>query len=164
MPPASSALKRIFTVGFSLIVLLFACCAFTLIGLAGIELWSAIGPASGQTEYTRFDSVLQCVAMLTIAMASLELADTVVEDEIGDQGRQSESPRIRRVLARFLVVVIVSLAIESLVAVFKLMHDNPVHLGQATLVAISAAALLVGWGLFNRLSRKSERTCDDYDR
>lgn len=154
MAATSRALRRVFAVGFVAIVLLFAACAFVLIGLAGIELWSAVGPVSGQAEFTRFDSVLQCVAMLTIAMASLELADTVVEDEIKDEGRQSEAPRIRRVLARFLVVVIVSLAIESLVAVFKLMHDNPDRLAQATFIAMGASVLLIGWGLFNWLDGK----------
>ena len=61
----------------------------------------------------------------------------------------------RRVLPRFLVVVLVSLAIECLVATFQYVHDDPAMLMQAAFIAFAAAALLVSWGAFLRLSRSS---------
>ena len=93
--------------------------------------------------------------MLTIAMASLELSATIIEDEFKSEARMSAPVRTRRVLPRFLVVVIVSLAIECLVATFQYVHDDPAMLMQAAFIAFSAAALLVSWGAFLRLSRSS---------
>lgn len=148
-------LNRLFAAGFLAIVGLFVVCAFALIAFAGVELWHAVNPLSGQELADRFDGVLACVAMLTIAMVSLELADTVIEDEFRENPRVGTRERIRRVLSRFLVVVIVALAIESLVAVFKFVHKEPGHIVQAAWIAAAAAALLAAWGLFNRLDRSS---------
>ncbi|VTU16220.1 hypothetical protein [Variovorax sp. RA8] len=89
--------------------------------------------------------------MLTIALASLDLADTVIEEELKREANMSAPARTRRVLSRFLVVV-VSLSIESLVAVFQLVHDDPSKLPHAASIALGAAALLAAWGYFNRVT------------
>ncbi len=94
--------------------------------------------------------------MLTIAMASLELADTLVEEEFNRKSRMSHSARVERVLSRFLVVVVISLAIESLVATFKFVHDDPSQLIKAASIAFAAAALLAAWAFFIRLNKPAE--------
>lgn len=150
-------LRVVFAGGFTAIVALFVACSFALIAFAGIEFWGAVQPGMGQSIGDRFNAVLRCVAMLTIAMAALELADTVAEEEFKPVPRRlSMEARIRRVLSRFLVVVIVSLAIESLVAAFKMVHDDPAHISQAAFIAFAAAALLAAWGLFTRWDRARE--------
>jgi hypothetical protein len=58
------------------------------------------------------------------AMSVMELAQAIVEEEFEHKGRLSAAARARLVLSRFLVVVIVSLAIESLVAIFKLSQQG----------------------------------------
>ena len=85
--------------------------------------------------------------------SSLQGSYTIVEDEFKSEERLSAPARIRRVLSRFLVVVIVSLAIECLVATFQYVHDEPAMLAQAATIALGAAALLIAWGVFLRLSR-----------
>lgn len=54
----------------------------------------------------------------------------------------SAPTRVRRFLSRFMVVVIVSLAIESLVGVFQFIHDDPARLIQAAAIGATAAVLL----------------------
>ena len=149
--------ERTFAVGFAAIVVLFAGCAFTLIVFSGIELWTAVQPGNMLTLTKRFYSVLDCVAMLTIAMAAMELAQTVVEEEFDHETRLNAAARARRVLSRFLVVVIVSLAIESLVAIFRLVHDDPSMISEAAYIAFAAAALLAAWGFFNRMGPAETR-------
>ena len=149
-------LEKIFSLGFICIVVLFGICAFTLVAFAGMELWEAINPTDPLSLSKRFNSVLKCVAMLTIAMAALELAHTIVEDELKGDDKLSAPARIRRVLSRFLVVVVVSLAIECLVATFQYVHDDPSMLMQAASIAFGAAALLVAWGAFLHLSKDSK--------
>jgi hypothetical protein len=148
--------ERFFTMGFAIVVILFAGCAVALIIFSGMELWRAIQPSEALTLTKRFDAVLDCIAMLTIAMAAMELAQTIVEEEFEQSNRLSASARARRVLSRFLVVVIVSLAIESLVAIFKLLHDDPAKISDAAFIAFAAAALLVAWGVFIRLSQQGQ--------
>ena len=92
--------------------------------------------------------------MLTIAMAAMELAHTIVEEEFEHEPRLSATARTRRVLSRFLVVVVVALAIESLVAIFKLVHDDPSKISDAAYIAFAAAVLLAAWGFFIRMSQR----------
>lgn len=98
--------ERFFALGFAVIVLMFACCAMALIAFAGIELWRSVQPEAPLTLTNRFDLILNCIAMLTIAMAAMALAHTVVEEEFDHESRLSAAARTRRVLSRFLVVVI----------------------------------------------------------
>lgn len=152
--------ERVFALGFAAVVVLFACCAAALIAFSGIKLWHSVQPSDVLTLAKRFDLVLDCIAMLTIAMASMELAHTVVEEEFETAARLNAAARARRVLARFLVVVVVSLAIESLVAVFKLVDDDPARISEGAYIAFAAAALLAAWGFFIRMGQGDKARAD----
>lgn len=56
-----------------------------------------------------------------------------------------------------MIVIKVSLLIESLVAVFQFIHDAPSQLPQASVVGITAALLLAAWGLFVKLNTSAEK-------
>lgn len=146
-----------FAFSFICIVALFGMCAFALVAFSALEFWTAINPAEITSLSERFKSILKCVAMLTIATASFELAHTIVDDEFKSEERLSAPVRIRRVLSRFLVVAIAiaiaSLAIECLVATFQYVHDEPAVLGQAATIALGAAALLIASEVLLCLSR-----------
>lgn len=148
--------KKIFIVGYCAIILLFICCAVALIVFAAIELWHGLNPKDDLPLRERFNSILECVGLLTIAVASLELGQTILEEEVQRDSQISAPTRVRRFLSRFMVVVIVSLSIESLVAVFQLVHDDPTKLVQASAIAIGAAALMAAWGVFIRLNKSAE--------
>lgn len=150
------ASERFFALGFSVIVLLFAGCALALMVFAGIEFWQSVQPSAPLTLTNRFDAILSCIAMLTIAIAAMELAQTIVEEEFDQESRLSAAARARRVLSRFLLVVVVSLAIEALVAIFKVAHEDPSKLSEAAYIAFAAASLLVAWGLFIKLGQRGE--------
>jgi len=149
-------IRKIFATGYSAIIFLFLCCAVALIVFAVLELWQGVNPNSALPLRERFNSVLECVGLLTIAVASLELGQTILEEEVIRESQMSAPTRVRRFLSRFMVVVIVSLSIESLVAVFQFLHDNPAQLPQASSIAVAAAALLAAWGVFIKLNKSAE--------
>jgi uncharacterized membrane protein len=138
-------------------VFLFGACAVALIAFATVELWQAISPPSTADTRARFDSVLEAIGLATIAVASLELSQTVLEEEVQRKASMSAPTRVRRFLSRFLIVVVVSLAIECLVAVFTLVHRDPSRLFQAAAIGVVAALLLAAWGLFVRWNVVAER-------
>lgn len=148
--------KRVFAIGHTAIVILFGVCAFALIGYGALELWRSLDPWATMALTKRFDGILECIAMLTVAMASLELADTLIEEEFNREARMNHSARVTRVLSRFMVVVVISLAIEALVATFHFMHDDPSQLLNAASIGFAAAALLIAWAVFVRFSKSSE--------
>ncbi len=150
------AIRKLFAIGYSIIIFLFVCCAFSLIGFALLELWHGLNPSELLPLTGRFNSILDCVALLTIAVAALELGQTILEEEVKRVAQMSAPTRVRRFLSRFMVVVIVSLGIESTVAVFQFIHEDPSKLPQAASIAVGAAALLAAWGVFIKLNKSAE--------
>jgi uncharacterized membrane protein len=69
----------------------------------------------------------------------------------------SAPTRVRRFLSRFLVVVVVALAIECLVGVFVFLHHEPQRLRDVAWIGFAAAAILVAWGLFVGGNERAER-------
>ena len=149
-------IRKIFTVGYSGIIVLFVCCAVALIFFAALELWHGINPNAVLPLRDRFNSILESIGLLTIAVVALELGQTIIEEEVIRKVQASSPTRARRFVSRFLVVVVVALSIESLVAVFKLAHEDSSRLPQAAMVGIAAAVLLASWGVFIRLNRSAE--------
>lgn len=149
-------IQKLFAVGYALITLLFAASAFGLIAFGGIDLWHALFKAADLPMRERLIAVLEGIGILTIAVAALELGQTILEEEILRKEHMSAPTRVRRFLSRFMIVVVVSLAIELLVAVFKLLHEDPARLPQASAIGFAAAALLAAWGVFIRLNKSAE--------
>jgi hypothetical protein len=96
------------------------------------------------------------MGLLTVAVAAAELGQTVLEEEILRASHMSTPTRVRRFLSRFMVVIVVSLSIECLIAVFSLGHDDPARLPHAASIALGAAGLLAAWGVFLKLNRSAE--------
>jgi hypothetical protein len=149
-------LNKLFLGAHLLVIALFFVCALGLIGLSASELWSGFAPGTGLGIRERFDVVLECIGMLTIALVALELAQTIFEEEVQRDVKVSGPTRVRRFLSRFLVVIVVALSIETLVAVFEVMHDAPQNLPYTFAIGASAALLLVAWGVFVKLNRSAE--------
>ncbi len=149
-------IRIVFGVGYVAIIVLFFCCAAALVVFAVMELWKGVNPSAGLELRDRFNSVLESIGLLTIAVVALELGQTVLEEEVQRESQVSAPTRVRRFMSRFLVVVVVALAIESLVSVFELAHDDPTKLPHATAIAAAAAILLIAWGVFVKLNRSAE--------
>ena len=149
-------IQKVFAVGYSIIALLFFLCALTLVAFAALELWTGVRPRDALPLRDRFNSVLESVALLTIAVAALELGQTVLEEEVQRSAQLSAPTRVRRFLSRFLIVVVVALSIETLVGVFRFLHEDPSRLPHVASIGLAAATLLAAWGSFVRLNKSAE--------
>nr|WP_229516839.1 hypothetical protein [Massilia oculi] len=150
-------IQNVFLLGYMLIVGLFFICGVGLIVLAGVETWDALNPGTELEVRKRFELILECVGLLTIAVASLELGQTVLEEEVQRSVNISSPTRVRRFLSRFLIVVVVSLSIECLIGVFQFMHGRPEYLLHSAAIGVAAAAILATWGVFVRMNVEAEK-------
>ena len=153
---AVKTIRRLFAIGYTTFTLLFACCALALIVLATCELWRGIDPYSLAPLPGRFSALLESIGLLTIAVAAFELGQTILEEEVWREVHTSGPTRVRRFLSRFLIVIIVALAIEAMISVFQFAHDDPTYLPHASLIGVAAALLLAGWGLFIKCNTSAE--------
>ena len=151
---AVRALQLAFTTAYSTTSVLFLVAGVALVVSAAASLFAAA--ALDQEARARLDQVLEAIALLTIAVAALELGQTILEEEVLRRAQMSAPTRVRRFLSRFMVVIVVALSIEALVGVFQLLHRDPSRLPHVASVGVAAAALLAAWGVFVRLNRSAE--------
>ena len=149
-------IRKLFTVSYTGIIVLFTCCGLALIFFAALELWHGLNPGQGLTPRDRFNFILEAIGLLTIAVVAFELGQTILEEEVLRKVQVSAPTRVRRFLSRFVVVVVVALSIECLVTVFELAHEDPSRLPQAASIGIAAGVLLAAWGVFIKLNKSAE--------
>ncbi len=133
--------------------LVFTFISLLLVWIAAKTTWLALISDDTAAQATE---IIEAIGLLAIAVVALQIAQTIVEEEVVRDSHVSAPTRVRRYLSRFLVVVVVALSIEGLVAVFKALHENPLLLPHAASVLVAAALLLAGWGIFIKLNRAAE--------
>ena len=132
---------------------LFACAALMLIAIATKEAWIAF--ATG-LDRAAAQQIIEAIGLLAAAVVSLQIAQTITEEEVVRDSHISGPTRVRRFLSRFLVVVVVAISIEGLVATFRAAHEDSAQLMHAASILVAAGVLLTAWGVFIRLNRYAE--------
>lgn len=134
--------------------LLFACGALLLIAIAARMGWQAVaaGFDGGAAQ-----GIIEAVGLVAAAVVALQIAETILEEEVVRDADISAPTRVRRFLSRFFVVVIVALAIEGLVATFKAIHQDLEQLPYAAALLIAVGVLLAAWGYFIRANGYAEK-------
>lgn len=133
---------------------LFACAALLLIAIAARMGWQTVAAGFDQAAA---QGIIEAVGLVAAAVVALQIAETIVEEEVIRDADISAPTRVRRFLSRFFVVVIVALAIEGLVATFKALHENLEQLLYAAALLIAVGVLLAAWGYFIRLNGYAEK-------
>ena len=149
-------LYRLFPAGHFVIGVMFLLSSAALIVVAALQFWHGIQFFAEGPLTARLNAVLEAIAVLTVAVAALELAQTILEEEVLREAHMSAPTRVRRFLSRFMVVLVVSLSIETVVLVFRVSQQHPDQLPYVAWVGLTAAALLIAWGVFVRLNRAAE--------
>jgi hypothetical protein len=144
---------RVVSTVHGLMAALFACGALALVVIATHV---AIVALAGGLDRVAAQGVIEAVGLLAAAVVALQIAQTIVEEEIVRDAHVSAPTRVRRFLSRFLVVIVVALAIEGLVAAFKAIHEDMDQLVYAAWLLVAVGAILAGWGVFIRLNRDAE--------
>lgn len=148
---------KIFTVIFSaihsLMALLFAIAALMLIVVSARMGWDAFQLGmDGKSAL----AVIEAMGLLAAGVVALQIAETIIEEEVIRDSDISAPTRVRRFLSRFFVVVVVALAVEGLVATFKALHENPAQLPYAASILVAVGVMLASWGVFVHLNRSAE--------
>jgi hypothetical protein len=151
-----NVLRKVFPAGHLVVAVLFVLSAAALIVLAAMQLWIGVHFTGDFTPIQRLNAVLESIALLTVAVAALELGQTILEEEVLRESHMSAPTRVRRFLSRFMVVLVVSLSIETVVLVFRVSQEHPEQLPYVACVGLTAAALLIAWAVFVRLNRSAE--------
>ncbi len=132
---------------------LFAGVALMLIAISTKMAWIAF---VGGLDRGAAQEIIEAMGLLAAAVVALQIAQTIAEEEVIRGAHISGPTRVRRFLSRFLVVVVVAIAVEGLVATFRAAHEDSAHLIYAASILSAAGILLAAWGVFIRLNRSAE--------
>ena len=143
----------LFSIGHAVLATLFAALAVLLTVVAVRTTWEIVARGLGDGATV---PLIEAIGNLAVAVVALQISQTIAEEEVIRDAHISAPTRVRRFLSRFIVVVVVALAIEGLVATMKALHEDPVELPYAASVVIAVGVLMAGWAVFIRLNRSAE--------
>jgi hypothetical protein len=135
------------------IAILLALVALLLLASAVQTGWTAVHEGFGEDTAM---TLIEVIGLVAVAIVSLQIAQTIAEEEVIRDAHVSAPTRVRRFLSRFMVVIAIALAIEGLIATFKALHEDPSQLPYAATVIVAVGLLLAGWGAFIRFNREAE--------
>ncbi|WP_284261114.1 hypothetical protein [Roseicyclus amphidinii] len=112
--------------------------------------------AAFATSETAETLLLDAVSSLVISVAILDVAKYVMEEEVL-RSRELRMPHeAREAVTKFMVIIALVVSIEGIVLVFELGKDAPELLIYPVLLLSVSVLIVVGLGVFQRLSLKSE--------
>ncbi|ADU34545.1 hypothetical protein J2W30_001645 [Variovorax boronicumulans] len=136
----------------ALMALAFAIASIVLVVIAARAGWGAVMQGLGLPTA---EAIIEAVGVLAAGVVALQISQTVLEEEVLREAHISAPTRVRRFLSRFMVVIVVAVAVEGLVATFKAREAPELMLHAATMLG-AVGLLMAGWGLFIRFNRYAE--------
>lgn len=108
-----------------------------------------------------FEEVLRLASRLIISAAIFDVGRYLLEEEVL-RDRELRSPvEARRSLTKFMVIIVIAVTLESLLAVIKASTSHLSELIYPATLFFVAVLLLVGLGLYQRLSVMAENEVKD---
>jgi hypothetical protein len=123
----------------------------------------------GQTFYallywTDFGTtLLRGVGYIVIAIAVFEVAKYLIEEEVVREREMRSPGEARRSLTKFISTISIAVFLEGLVTVFRVSHENVTELLYPAALLLTAIAMIIGLGIFQRLSAATEEQVGSKD-
>ena len=139
------------TASLVLMALSFALVVYGVVEVAsvGISSWNDAG-----------GTVLSAIGYVVIAMAVFDLAKYFIEEEVIRSRELREAAEARRSLTKFVSTIAIAVFIEGLVITFQASKDDLPSMLYPTALLLTAILIVVGLGIFQRLSAEVERKLD----
>jgi len=139
------------TASLVLMALSFALVIYGVVEVAtvGISSWKDAG-----------STILAAIGYVVIALAVFDLAKYFVEEEVIRSREMREASEARRSLTKFVSTIAIAVFIEGLVITFQASKDDLPTMLYPTALLLTAILIVVGLGVFQRLSAEAENKLD----
>lgn len=97
--------------------------------------------------------IIEALGRMMIGYAVLDLARSILREEIAEETTSDVQERARGFVSRILSVIVIALSVEVFANEAKYSAVSPELLWQIAVMTAGIAALLVGWGAYLRLSK-----------
>ena len=138
----------------------FAIAAFFLMALAaaliGVSIWEILGSYFNKLEgFSK--SLLDAVGYTIIAIAVFDVGKYLLEEEAIRAREMRRAAEARRSMTKFVSTIVIAVLLEALVAVFEAGKQDVKLMVYPTFLLLAGVALIVGLGVYQRLSASVER-------
>jgi hypothetical protein len=143
-----------FTFATASLVLMALSVALVIYGVVevttvGISSWKDAG-----------STILAAIGYVVIALAVFDLAKYFIEEEVIRRREMREAREARRSLTKFVSTIAIAVFIEGLVITFQASKDDLPTMLYPTALLLTAILIVVGLGVFQRLSADVENKLD----
>jgi hypothetical protein len=154
-------MKQFSRVIFAAAAAILGLLAVLLIGYAGYQVWKVITAVNqlvtaGDFGYTVIDSV----GYIVIAIAILDVAKHLFEEEVLEWHGPHKKPPFRQNFAKFISIISIAIFLEGLVLVFKVTQDDIRLLVYPVFLLLVGVAMMIGLAIFQRLGADLDRSDD----
>jgi hypothetical protein len=143
--------------------LAFACASIVLMAMSfGLVIYGGIEVAVGigTSREDGSTALLAAIGYVVIAMAVFDVAKYFVEEEVIRGREMRNATEARRSLTKFISTISIAVFIEALVLVFRVSRQNIGDLLYPTALMLTAIIIVVGLGIYQRLSADVEQKVD----
>ena len=103
------------------------------------------------------EMMFKATILLTLSLAIFDLVKTIFEEEVLGRHSKDDAGSIHKTMVRFLGSIVIALAIESLMLVFKFAITDPTHILYAVYLIGGVSVLLISLAFYVKsVSRKRE--------
>jgi hypothetical protein len=131
-----------------------------------LVVFGAVGVVAGiSTSWAdASDALLTAIGYVVIALAVFDVAKYFVEEEV-IRGREMRlTSEARRSLTKFISTISIAVFIEALVTVFQVSKQDVERMLYPTGLLLTAILIVVGLGLYQRLSAEVEQKVEAKDK
>jgi len=136
--------------GIASVVLMLLALALILYG--GYQVIEAFTGVDGDVG----EGVLDAVGYVIIAIAVFDVAKYLLEEEVIQSRELRNAAEARRSMTKFVTTIAIAVFLEALVLVFQTSKTDIEKILYPTLLLVAGTLLIVGLGLFQRLSASVE--------
>lgn len=124
-----------------------------LISLAmiGVAIWGIL--IAVHEKALLVTALLDAIGLIVIGMAVFDVARFLLEEEVLNAIEVKSPAKQRETLIKFLVIISIAVTLEALVFIFDAGKKNASLLIYPTFLLIAAVLLVVGLGVYQKLSR-----------
>ena len=106
-------------------------------------------------------SALSGIGYIVVAIAVFDVAKYLIEEEVVRGREMRAASEARRSLTRFISTIAIAVFLEALVTIFRVSQEDVTNLFYPTFLMIAGILLVLGLGVYQRLSVTVERQVED---
>ncbi len=128
--------------------------SFALLAIAFLLFFNSIANLMTHSFFSAIrdiDMMFKSTILLTLSLAIFDLVKTIFEEEVLGKSKKDEAHDIHKTMVRFLGSIVIALAIEALMLVFKFAITDPKNMLSAIYLILGVSALLVSLAIYVKM-------------